>query len=565
MKKNIIYIIGVALMLTGCNFLDKEPDLRTDIDTQKKVRLLLTSAYEMPNIGPMGETSSDNMVDNNTPDSEGHVNTKVPMSQMYNEYFAWEDVKSDSQQDSPYYIWQGCYSNIAVANQALEAIKALEEKGINCSAEKAEALIIRAYNHFVLVNVFCQAYKDEVASQQDLGVHYMTEAEKTVKPEYSRGSVAEVYRCIEQDLNEALPYIADDYYKVPKYHFNVKAANAFAARFYLFKRDYQRCIECANKVLGVDSEAALSMMWNAAKAKLQGNSSEEANVWIDPADNGNLLITTTMSVQQYAWIPDYARYTLNRAPRDYTINTGEVGGGPCWSDNFPLNFWRYDANYGGFLCKIKVFFEYTDKVAGIGFGHTMRREFTAGETLLCRAEAKAMLGNTTGAIEDLDIWAQGYNCDRDVTLTRLQNYYAAGGSAERQAQLIPELHCADMNAEWGAQYAQANKEVIWCCLHLRRVENMHDGTRWFDIKRYGIELKHEIGNPVVTKTLIWNDDRRAIQLPQEAILAGQQPNPRVILGDKQTAPQQSISNAPSHLQMYTNSLQYPLTLAGAKN
>ena len=78
------------------------------------------------------------------------------------------------------------------------------------------------------------------------------------------------------------------------------------------------------------------------------------------------------------------------------------------------------------------------------------------------------------------------------------------------------------------------RPYIWCVLHFRRIETLHDGMRWFDIKRYGIELEHEISDGVggvVTKKLIWNDDRRAIQLPQEAIEGGQTKNPRNVVGD----------------------------------
>lgn len=34
------------------------------------------------------------------------------------------------------------------------------------------------------------------------------------------------------------------------------------------------------------------------------------------------------------------------------------------------------------------------------------------------------------------------------------------------------------------------ENVIQCILHLRRIETMHEGLRWLDIKRYGIEIAH---------------------------------------------------------------------------
>ena len=73
----------------------------------------------------------------------------------------------------------------------------------------------------------------------------------------------------------------------------------------------------------------------------------------------------------------------------------------------------------------------------------------------------------------------------------------------------------------------AQRPLIHCVLHFRRIETMFDGYRWFDIKRYGIEIDHNIAGKGVDK-LVYNDPRRAIQLPQEVISAGLEPNPRKI-------------------------------------
>jgi hypothetical protein len=72
---------------------------------------------------------------------------------------------------------------------------------------------------------------------------------------------------------------------------------------------------------------------------------------------------------------------------------------------------------------------------------------------------------------------------------------------------------------------------IHCALHFRRIETLHDGLRWQDIKRYGIEIEHVQGKDPARK-LVWNDDRRAIQLPQEVIVSGMTANPREVMGDQ---------------------------------
>lgn len=69
------------------------------------------------------------------------------------------------------------------------------------------------------------------------------------------------------------------------------------------------------------------------------------------------------------------------------------------------------------------------------------------------------------------------------------------------------------------------ENMLQLILHLRRIELLHDGMRWFDLKRYGIEFAHnrDGNSDIVLKK---DDPRRAFQLPQDVISAGLQANPR---------------------------------------
>lgn len=560
MKKYISIFILAVLALNSCDFLDKSPDNRTVIDTKKKVQLLLGNAYVMPNYGPIGEMSSDNMIDNNSPDPENtnaRQNTLNVLSPMYNQLFAWEDVDTDSSQDSPTYVWTNLYHAIAVTNQALSAIEELEQQGEDMSAEKAEALICRAYSHFILVNIFSQAYKDPESSKQDLGIPYMTKMETEVKPQYDRSTVAHTYQMIQQDLEAALPYINDSYYSVPKYHFNVKAAYAFAARFYLFIRDYDKVIEYADKVLGSTPAEAANVMFDAATCKKTSGAEKQMYAWYDASSQSNLLIQTTYSMAFYVVL--YNRYNLNRASFDFSVGQN---GGPNWNGYFPgvTLYIAQNQNYGVWISKLYSAFEYTNKVAGIGYPHNLRREFTTGETLLCRAEAKIMKGDINGAVADLNVWTKGYNCKSDLTTQNITSFYRhlSGtnyAATTYNAQLAPTLHNTDMSPSW--TISDDKLPYLWCVLHFRRIETMHDGMRFFDLKRYGIEIEHRIdhiGNtPKVVKKLVWNDDRRAIQLPVEVLEAGLTPNPRVILGDNENAGSSNTGHIPDPVQLWLES------------
>lgn len=65
-----------------------------------------------------------------------------------------------------------------------------------------------------------------------------------------------------------------------------------------------------------------------------------------------------------------------------------------------------------------------------------------------------------------------------------------------------------------------------CLNDMRRFETAWSGRRFFDLKRFGMEYFHvygrEVESGVVGDTLVMkaNDKRRAIEIPQEALLAG---------------------------------------------
>ena len=236
-----------GLLSTACNdFLDEVPDNRTVIDTPEAVSELLVSAYPDANCVFFTESMSDNVTDRgNTLDPY----VQPDWNRANRQAFYWEDIDM-TYQDSPNYFWMASYQAIAAANHALEAIAELEAKGVDCSAQKGEALLCRAYNHFMLVNVFAQHYNPAFAAT-DMGVAYVTEPEKEVFGHYERVSVKETYDKIRKDLEEGLPLISNKAYgDTPKYHFTREAAQAFACRFYLYVGEWQKAIDAADEALG---------------------------------------------------------------------------------------------------------------------------------------------------------------------------------------------------------------------------------------------------------------------------------------------------------------------------
>ena len=506
-KIKIICLL-VVISISSCgDFLDTLPDNRTQLNNEKKITQLLISAYPGANYSVLAELSSDNFVDNN---SILPVNLSS-FERMHEEIYAWEAVTSSTQEDSPSYIWEKCYAAIAAANHALQAIEELQVTNptLDLNAQKGEALLCRAYGHFILVNIFSQAYKDESASALDMGVPYVTEPETVVQAKSTRESVASVYANIQKDIETGIPFISDQNYSVPKYHFNKKAASAFAARFFLYKRDYQKVLTYANDVL-TSNPTTLMRNWSVNYDNITAISFDYINTQLAC----NFLILPTSSVFNRIFGTRYGHNGVAMAGSTY-------GSGPTWTGSLPcFNGKLYisgQQDYGVFFPKCGEMFEYTDKVAGIGYAHVVRAEFTAEETLLCRAEALIYLNRTAEAISDLQVWNNSHLAPNELTENRIRSFYVTNNTL-----FVKQLNAEKMSS--GFVVTATQRPLIHCVLHFRRIETMFDGYRWFDIKRYGIEIEHAIGRTSVKK-LVYNDARRAIQLPQEVISAGVDPNP----------------------------------------
>ena len=552
--KSIRYIFMsalAALALSSCSdsFLDHPADNRTEIDSEDKVIKLLSSSYPTANYMWVCELSSDNFIDNQAP----HLPTKTWDPQILSHYNYPSYDRADDQlfrfepatmatfgdYDQPGQIWEGFYNSVASCNAALKAIDEIAaSKGMTAKlkAARAEALLIRAYDHFCLVNVFCQPYKDPEASKNDIGIPYVTEVEDVVQKEYPRGNVADVYTKIQADLEAGIADLDEQIFALPKWHFNLNAAHAFAARFFLFKRDYQKVIDHANFVLGTDNTTLLNMMMDYSALADASYSSDFANVWQNPSQNNNLMLITTGSLMQRRSL-GYRYSCAGPAAREvFLISSGTHA---FWRSYYicPLTavsgmFGSSSSDYGYFSGKICEQFEYSDKIAGIGYPHIIHRAFTANALLLERAEAKIMLKQYDAACEDLcAYWNNSFEKFPEADHTFYESYVnvATKQIIENWYSDASHSNCFpnwDFTQKVSSSYVIPAEATPYmnCLNELRRWETSFEGLRFFDLKRWGIEYKHVYNVTADETTLTVNDPRRAIEVPWEVISAGLEPS-----------------------------------------
>lgn len=114
---------------------------------------------------------------------------------------------------------------------------------------KAEARIQRAYDHFLLVNVYAKAY-DPATASTDGAICIMDKYDLEAKP--VKSTVKQVYDFIQKDIDEAIPHLLATPINV--YHPSLAFAWAFKAKVHIFKREYGQAREAALKSLSYNDK-----------------------------------------------------------------------------------------------------------------------------------------------------------------------------------------------------------------------------------------------------------------------------------------------------------------------
>lgn len=531
--KNIIYkgslmLASVAILASCSDQLDTLPDNRTTLDTPKKIAGLLVTAYPDRTPTLFNEWMSDNTDYMGAQNSQGNRGG--------DQYFFWQE-QTEGGNDSPEMVWMLYYEGVYKANEALAAID--DQGGPNNDIlrnSKGEALLIRAYDHFILANEFCRPYNGKT-STKDAGLYYATGiADFSAAAEQSnRGTVADVYSKIAADIEAGIPLL-NDTYEVPKYHFNKQAAYAFATRFYLYYEKWEKAKEYADKLLGSNPAASLRD-YRALQAMPLSKSDQavkSAEAYCSASADCNLLVQTSVSNAGMAlgpWLIS-KRYTLT----NYLSETELFNSNNIWGTSSNLIWKPFTVNSGennfALLMKLPREFEIRNTTTGSGYLRTLNVDFTMDEALLNRAEAEIMLGQNDAACADMTIWMKNFfNTNVTLTPTSVQTYFKTVPYAYADAaKMVPSFkkHISPrftIDAEGSVQ-----ESLLQCLLNFRRIETVHQGMRWMDIRRYNIEIPRRLigANGKPSKNLDWlekDDPRQVVQIPQSIREAGVAGNP----------------------------------------
>lgn len=145
-------------------------------------------------------------------------------------------------------LYENIYSYILRSNLIISNISEAEGSDEIKRLGLAEARVLRAFDHFLAVNVFAKAY-DPSTAETDGGICIVDHYDLEFTPQKS--TVADVYDFIIKELEESVPFLQEEALNI--YHPNKAFGYALLAKVYLFHRDWEKARQAADQSLALNS------------------------------------------------------------------------------------------------------------------------------------------------------------------------------------------------------------------------------------------------------------------------------------------------------------------------
>ena len=346
--------------------------------------------------------------------------------------FKENDLVADNSYISQY--WTYAYTTIYRANDVIQGLN--NSTGISETAKSqfiGEALFIRSFLHFYLVNLFGD-------------IPYVTSTDYIITSKMERAPVSSVYLQIESDLKEAIELLSSSYPTSGRYRVNKSVALSLLSRVYLYQEKWIDAESAASTVIGNSADYSLVPL---SGITLPGN--KEA-IW--QIYNFNNNSNTSEGEHFYGASSTMSTILSYFSLRDEFVGNGEFPGVFGMGDLRKTDWIR--TNRKNFLMSYK--YRSYSSTATTNPDDSRKENstvFRLAEQYLIRAEARAQQNKLDLAISDVD--------------------------AIRERAGLPLI--ANTNPSIG------KADLLDAIMHERRVELFTEwGHRWFDLKRTGLAL-----------------------------------------------------------------------------
>ncbi|MDE5612292.1 MAG: RagB/SusD family nutrient uptake outer membrane protein, partial [Odoribacter sp.] len=476
MRKNNIKwsMLLLALCMFGCSDFLKE-------SSQDEVRPATTNDLEQLLLGE-GYLRDENIADYLdllTDDVENHYSDDVNLQGILPAgapIFTWQkDMYERMAQNNTYGrdTWERLYGKIKGCNVVLDALENVSGSDGAKLNLRGQALAMRAFYYFTLVNLYGQPYNAEnVDIKKSPGVPLILES--AVKDDFPpRTSVAEVYERVEKDLLEALPLI--EQYGQGNYKMRVTDLfiHTLLSRMYLYMENWEKTVTHADYV--IERTPAL--------INLKDHYEYNEYYGVTLAEEGYVYGIGSMElIWGYSDRKEYSTYFHSTQLNYFKLQYAVYAVSASLKNLYVSGDLRSDCYYQPYA--IGIDWSVATQIRGLLFGTKTPSSSLAhpgkgmrvAELYLNRAEAKIRLAQK--------------NSDAQLEQEALDdlNYLRA----HRFSAPYAEVKMEDV-ASCVIEKEEGISDLLQFCREERRRELSFEDHRWFDLRRYGMpEIIHTL-------------------------------------------------------------------------
>ncbi|MBE9602225.1 RagB/SusD family nutrient uptake outer membrane protein [Pedobacter sp. MC2016-24] len=250
----------IAVQLLFCCMVFSGCDKYLDVEPKGKQLLKTTNDYDLWLNSSTLTVEMDQTLLNYMTDNIDLVTVNNPPTGLGELVYTWAPQFTNDV-TSPTYLWGDHYKRISLFNTVLSGIDAAEGGTVSQrNSIKAEALLGRANSYFYLVNEYAKPY-DASTAATDLAVPFVTSDNVSQKAP-GRSTVAEIYKHMIDDINEAIPNLPLDN-GTARFRGTKAGAYSVLARIYLYRREYSEAQRYAEMALA-DTKAVMIDLTNSA-------------------------------------------------------------------------------------------------------------------------------------------------------------------------------------------------------------------------------------------------------------------------------------------------------------
>lgn len=257
-KISYAFLLTGSLLLSSCDsYLDIQPVGQVIPTTLAEYRALLTTAYDSKGLNDKGVAEVRTDIASVLQSDE----ITTPRN-SFGEIEKWNDGNPGA--STREFGWATYYTNIYYANAIIDKSNEITEgsqEDINQLV--GEAYLMRAYMHFILVNLYGQPYT-KAGALETKAIPLKLDLDLEGVP--TKNTVEEIYTSILSDIVSARKLMNKKEWETQySYRFSIQSVEALESRVYLYMGEWEKSYEASERLLA--EKSSLEDL-NAANAKL---------------------------------------------------------------------------------------------------------------------------------------------------------------------------------------------------------------------------------------------------------------------------------------------------------